>query len=162
MWNELTFSWNELTILCNDLTWNDLTIEWNDRIPQVHFTPNSRSAISTPIVKRFRRTLRHPSQRTKNCATKAINDRRLFTSKWEIHFHCKEIKSFCLPSKDISENDGCNIIMIYRPHMHASDFEQHTLINGMTLFSPDNSIAFVFYRRLWKKIKVNRWFLQRI
>ena len=28
--------------------------------------------------------------------------------------------------------------------MHASDFEQNTLINGMTLFFPDNSIAFVF------------------
>ena len=144
----------------SDLERSDHRMKWPDT-PRTLY-PNSRSAISTPIVKRFRRTLRHPSQRTKNCATKAINDRRLFTSKWEIHFHCKEIKSFCLPSKDISENDGCNIITIYRPHMHASDFEQNTLINGMTLFSLDNSIAFVFYRRLWKKIKVNRWFLQRI
>ena len=57
-----------------------------------------------------RRTLRHLSQRTKNCAPKAIDDRRLFSAKWEIHFHCKEIKSFCLPSEDISENDECNII----------------------------------------------------
>ena len=31
---------------------------------------------------------------------------------------------------------------IYR--LHASDFEQNTLINGMTLFLPDNSIACVF------------------
>ena len=111
---------------------------------------------NVPKIQDLKLPLGAPAQRTKNCGTKAINDRRLFTSKWEIHFHCKEIKSFCLPSKDISENDGCNIITIYRPHMHASDFEQHTLINGMTLFSPDNSIAFVFYRRLWKKIKVNR------
>ena len=57
-----------------------------------------------------RRTLRHLSQRTKNCAPKAIDDRRLFSAQWEIHFHCKEIKSFCLPSKDISENDECYIL----------------------------------------------------
>ena len=62
-----------------------------------------------------RRTLRHLSQRTKNCAPKAIDDRRLFSAKWEIHFHCKEIKSFCLPSKDISESDECNILCNLRP-----------------------------------------------
>ena len=62
-----------------------------------------------------RRTLRHLSQRTKNCAPKAIDDRRLFSAKWEIHFHCKEIKSFCLPSKDISESDECNILRNLRP-----------------------------------------------
>ena len=28
--------------------------------------------------------------------------------------------------------------------LHESDFEQNTLINGMTLFFSDNSIAFVF------------------
>ena len=28
--------------------------------------------------------------------------------------------------------------------LHGCDFEQNTLINGMTLFFPDNSIAFVF------------------
>ena len=57
----------------------------------------------------------HLSQRTKNCAPKAIDDRRLFSAQWEIHFHCKEIKSFCLPSKDISENDECNILCNLRP-----------------------------------------------
>ena len=31
---------------------------------------------------------------------------------------------------------------IYR--LHASDFEQNTLINGMTLVSPNNTIAFLF------------------
>ena len=62
-----------------------------------------------------RRTLGHLSQRTKNCAPKAIDDRRLFSAQWEIHFHCKEIKSFRLPSKDISENDECNILCNLRP-----------------------------------------------
>ena len=32
---------------------------------------------------------------------------------------------------------------------------------GMTLFFPNNSIDFVFFRRLRKKIKANCWFLQR-
>ena len=54
-------------------------------------------------------------------------------------------RSYLLYFHDWSIEQSSNS-WIYR--LHESDFEQNTLINGMTLFFPNNSIAFVFQRSL--------------